>query len=153
GGAGIVSDGFHGLVLIANNIILGTPALNIIPDYSSQIPIIQFNDIFSWTGNAYSGAVTNLTGVSGNISADPVFACPINSDFHLVPGSPCVDVGDNSVLSNSPAADFDGRNRVIAGASATATVDMGAFELDPSLAIPACVYIICPTNMTARAQD
>jgi parallel beta-helix repeat protein len=153
GGAGVLSDGFHGQVLIVNNIIVGNPALNIIPDYSSQIPIIQFNDIFSWAGNPYSGAVTNLNGVSGNISADPVFACPLNSDFHLLPGSPCVDVGDNGVLSNSPPTDFDGRNRFIAGASATAIVDMGAFELDPSVAIPACVYIMCPTNMTARAQD
>jgi parallel beta-helix repeat protein len=151
GRAGIRSAGFHGNVLIANNIILGTPALNIDAAYSPQVPIIQFNDIFSPTGNAYTGAVTNLNGVSGNISADPVFACPIHSDFHLLPGSPCVDVGDNSVLSNSPTADFDGHNRVIAAASPT--VDMGAFELDPAAAIPACVYIICPTNITALAQD
>jgi parallel beta-helix repeat protein len=153
GRAGIRSAGFHGNVLIANNIILGTPALNIDAACSPQVPIIQFNDIFSSNGNAYTGAVTNLNGVSGNISADPGFACPINSDFHLLPGSPCVDVGDNTVLSNSPAADFDGRNRVIAGASAAAIVDVGAFELDPSAAIPACVYIICPTNMTASAPD
>jgi hypothetical protein len=152
GAAGIFSGGFHGNVLIANNIIVGAPALNIIPGYSSQIPIIQFNDVFSWTGNACSGAVTNLNGISGNISTDPVFACPL-SDFHIRPGSPCVDAGDNTVLSNSPPVDFDGRNRVIAGASAAAIVDMGAFELDPSVAISTCVYIICPTNMTARAQD
>jgi parallel beta-helix repeat protein len=150
GGAGISSGGFQGNVRLANNIIVGAPALNIITNYSSQIPIIQFNDIFSWTGNAYSGAVLN--GVSGNISADPLFACPLG-DFHIRPGSPCVDVGDNTVLSNSPTADFDGRNRIIAGPAGAAIVDMGAFELDQSVAIPTCVYIMCPTNMTASAPD
>jgi parallel beta-helix repeat protein len=151
GGAGIFSGGFYGNVLIDNNIIVGTPALNFIAGYSTA-PIIQFNDIYSWTGNAYSGAVTNLNGISGNISVDPVFACPPNSNFHLLPGSPCIDVGYNTVLSNSPPVDFDGRNRVIAGANA-AIVDMGAFELEPSVAIPSCVYIMCPTNMTASAPD
>jgi parallel beta-helix repeat protein len=152
GGAGISSGGFQGNVRLANNVIVGAPALNIITNDSSQIPIIQFNDIFSWTRNAYSGAVKNLNGVSGNISADPLFACPLG-DFHIRPGSPCVDAGDNTVLSNSPTADFDSRNRIIAGPGGAAIVDMGAFEFDQSVAIPTCVYIMCPTNMTASAPD
>ncbi len=151
GAAGICSDGSPASVLIANNIIFGTPALTTFPNYSFEFPLIQFNDIFSSTGNAYSGAVTNPIAFPDNISADPGFACPINIDFHLLPGSPCVDAGDNSVLRNSPPFDFDGRNRVIAGAGAI--VDMGAFELDPAAPIPPCVYIICPTNMRATATN
>jgi len=38
----------------------------------------------------------NVTAVSGNIAQDPFFVDPINGDYNLQPGSPCIDAGDPS---------------------------------------------------------
>lgn len=60
----------------------------------------------------------------GNINADPLFADPTNGDYHLLPGSPCIDAGD----PDSPP-DPDGT-----------LADMGAFPLEqtglPRLVLP-----------------
>jgi len=77
----------------------------------------------------------------GNIDADPCFADPSywddantpgepNDDFfvvrsfHLLPGSPCADLGDNGAVSDDNDADLDGEKRIFAD-----TVDIGADEL------------------------
>jgi len=36
----------------------------------------------------------DFRGLNGNISADPLFADPENGDFHLQPGSPCINSGN-----------------------------------------------------------
>ncbi len=60
-----------------------------------------------------------------NIAENPLFANdssdPNNWDFHLSPGSPCIDAGDNSVVTE--ITDLDGNPRIING-----IVDMGAYE-------------------------
>ena len=58
---------------------------------------------------------------TGNIDADPLFADPLNGDFHLTWDSPCRDSGDNSVVTEP--TDFEGDPRIALG-----TVDMGADE-------------------------
>jgi parallel beta-helix repeat protein/predicted outer membrane repeat protein len=87
----------------------------------------------------------------GNIDADPCFVAPaywdatgvwVEGDYHLVPGSPCIDAGDNNSLP-ADTADLDGdgntaepipwdieRNaRVLDGDSdGNSVVDMGAYE-------------------------
>ncbi len=51
-----------------------------------------------------------------------------NGDFHLLPGSPCIDAGTNTAPS-IPEKDKDGANRIIDGnGDGTETVDMGAYE-------------------------
>jgi len=58
---------------------------------------------------------------TGNINVDPLFVDAPGGDYHLQPGSPCIDAGDNSVVSVS--TDLDGGTRIVNG-----TVDMGPYE-------------------------
>ena len=64
-----------------------------------------------------------------NIDADPVWAHPGAGDLHLLPGSPCIEAGDNAA-PNIPDFDFEGDPRIFDGdGNGTATVDMGVDEL------------------------
>lgn len=69
------------------------------------------NSILRW--NTGSGQIaTTLGGVitvtysdvqggyagTGNIDADPLFFGPLHGDFHLKPGSPCIDTGDPTMM-------------------------------------------------------
>jgi PKD repeat protein len=46
-----------------------------------------------------------------------------DDNLYLLPGSPCIDTGDNSVIPESVLTDLDGNPRIVNN-----TVDMGAFE-------------------------
>jgi len=97
-----------------------------------------------------------VTWGPGNIDADPLFVDPghwddagtpsdpsddsfILGDYHLLPGSPCIDAGTNNVdnpdtpvIETLPATDIAGVPRVIDGnLDGTATVDIGAYEYLP----------------------
>ena len=43
----------------------------------------------------------------GNIESDPLFVDPANEDYHLSPGSPCIDAGDNDGVA-ADVLDLDG---------------------------------------------
>lgn len=58
-----------------------------------------------------------------NIASDPLFVDPSHGDFHLQPGSPCIDHGFMYYLGGTYFADLDGQFR-LAGAS----VDIGCDE-------------------------
>jgi hypothetical protein len=64
--------------------------------------------------------------LDGNINSDPMFVDPVNMDYRLQDGSPCIDAGDNSVIPQSRfgVTDLDGNPRI-----ANSTVDMGAYEV------------------------
>jgi len=68
-------------------------------------------------------------GFSGpeNIVADPLFNDPVNDDFSLKQGSPCIDTGDDS---SAPDADITGATRTdIPDAGIPGRIsDMGAYE-------------------------
>jgi parallel beta-helix repeat protein len=151
GSSGIYADGYDINAQIIGNILLGSPALNVGTFNDNNPPFVQFNDVYSPTGAAYAGAIANLTGTGGNISADPLFTCLPTDDFHLLAGSPCIDVGNNAapVL---PATDLDGNPRIITGSS-SAVVDMGAFEFNPAAAPVPCLYITCPASMSLVATQ
>ena len=59
---------------------------------------------------------------TGNIDADPLFADAAGGDCHITAQSPCVDSGDDSVVTQSN--DFEGDPRIALGFA----VDMGADE-------------------------
>jgi len=80
----------------------------------ASTPLITYCDI----EGGYSGM--------GNIDADPLFVGI--GDYHLQPGSPCIDAGENAAPS-LPATDFEGEPRIWdGGGDWDDVVDMGVDE-------------------------
>ena len=74
---------------------------------------------------------------SGNIDADPLFVYPEGGDYHLLPGSPCIDAGNNFALPANLLTDLDGVARLADDPDTPDTgnsdgsvgvVDMGPYE-------------------------
>jgi len=77
---------------------------------------------------------------TGNIDADPLFVDPAGGDLHLLPGSPCIDAGNNTAVPPGITTDLDGNPRFVDDpvtpdcpqAPGTCgdppVVDMGAYE-------------------------
>lgn len=84
---------------------------------------IRNNCVFANTSANYFG-LPDPTGTDGNIAADPLFANPAHRHYHIQPNSPCVDAGDNSVVSSGDL-DMDGQAR-----TQGSRVDIGADESD-----------------------
>ena len=97
------------------------------------------NNCVAWfnassNGANYSGCTFNYScttpdpGGGGNITNNPAFANAAAGDFHLGPGSPCINAGRNAYVA--ALMDLDGHPRIAGG-----TVDIGAYELTlpPSL--------------------
>jgi hypothetical protein len=107
--------------------------------------------LFSWANNLVSGGqnyvgIPDQTGTNGNLHLNPFFACEPSGNFHLLPGSPCIDAGTN-VPGFMPGTDFDGQPRIQPGASnGVAVVDIGAYEFNFSNPPAACLFLTCPTN-------
>ena len=83
----------------------------------------------------YSDVQGGWPGV-GNISADPRFVDQLNGDLHVLPGSPCIDAGDNTAIPFK-TTDLDGNGRLVDDLDTPDTgsppdhkpiVDMGAYE-------------------------
>lgn len=89
--------------------------------------VLRYNNVF---GNNVLGAPSNyqttpdVTGTDGNISADPLLANYQVGEFHLQPGSPCIDAG-STAIAFLDLPDMDGQPRVLGAA-----VDIGADESD-----------------------
>lgn len=152
GGAGIYADGYDIGAKIINNIILAGKgnAIYVGGFNDSNPPLIRYNDVYSSTTNpAYAGLISNLTGVAGNISADPLIACIPSDDFHLLGQSACIDSGTNGA-DLLPASDLDGNTRILYGKNSL-TIDIGAYEFDTNAPTQPCLYISCPPSMTVSA--
>jgi Thrombospondin type 3 repeat len=97
-------------------------------------PNVRYNDMYGNTPTNVDGAKHDVDyiGVNGGISVDPLYVNRTGTppDYHLVPASPVIDVGDNTGAAGS--SDYDGAPRIQdADYNGTATVDMGAFEFSP----------------------
>jgi hypothetical protein len=86
------------------------------------------NDNYASSGRGIISVLENCcamplpTNGAGNFSNAPLFLNLANGDFHLQPGSPCINAGDNAYATT--LIDLDGLPRISGG-----TVDLGAFEL------------------------
>ena len=58
--------------------------------YYSQDIEISFNNVWGNISEDYGG----IDPGHGDISEDPLFVDPENFNFHLQPGSPCINTGD-----------------------------------------------------------
>jgi hypothetical protein len=90
------------------------------PDEMSAIdgpdPVVSYSDVQNgWPGE-------------GNVDKDPLFVDPPN-DYHLSPGSPCIDSGDPNFIAGPDERDIDGQMRVWDGDDdGVWIVDMGSDE-------------------------
>jgi hypothetical protein len=114
-GAGVCSYG-NADIAGHNNIVYGNEA-NSDPDWLSGYGgAIHLN--YTCSGEMLSGR--------GNITDDPLFVDPVNYDFNLQTGSPCIDAGD-------PASPLDPDGTI---------ADMGAFYYDQSGSSPVIVTLV-----------
>jgi parallel beta-helix repeat protein len=129
-GSGVFADGFDAQAVLVNNIIVALPGQTAVycgNFNDANAPIFRSNDIWSPGAAAYGGICAEQTGISGNISADPLFVDAAAGDYHLQSASPAIDAGDR-FAPNLPTTDVDGEPRALDGGSGQAAVDMGADE-------------------------
>jgi hypothetical protein len=119
GGGALGGDGVVGTV--SNSIFWHNSAPEITPTGASW----TFAHAMLVAGCPMNAACTAL------ITAPPRFfdegSGGMAPDLHLAPGSPCLDVGDNTAVATG--TDLDGRPRIADGnGDGTAVVDLGAYE-------------------------
>jgi hypothetical protein len=87
--------------------------------------------IQNWTGGGEANIVLDPRFADPN-GPDDTYSSYKDNDYRLLPDSPCIDEGTNSVL-NPPGLDMDGNLRIARWKyPIVAIVDMGAYEFNSS---------------------
>ncbi len=94
-------------------------------------PDIGYNCVWGNIPWNYTLQTGERTGIDGNISVDPLLVAG-----HLLPGSPCINAGDNSVVTVD--TDIDGEARIAGG-----RVDIGADEFHAPIVQGMLVFNDC----------
>jgi hypothetical protein len=89
-----------------------------------QTPSVQFKANCIFGNGAFNvRGLPDPSGTGGNVSADPTLVNVAAGDFHIQPGSPCRDAGDNAAAPEG--TDIDGQPRIQGD-----RLDIGADESD-----------------------
>ncbi|MHC4332836.1 MAG: right-handed parallel beta-helix repeat-containing protein, partial [Planctomycetota bacterium] len=146
GGGGMLNSG--SIAMVTNCTFTGNSAEHGGAMFNSDGSIVTVTNCILWSDtpdeiydSATSTATVSYSDVEGgrhgtaNIDADPLFA--LSGDVHLLFGSPCIDAGDPTYTPDPNDTDPDGTERVLDGdEDGTPTVDMGAYEYNPSPLAP-----------------
>ena len=148
-GGGMLSSSSSSSPTVINCILWGNTASdgNEIALFSSSTIDVNYCDVQGGQAGIYNDGSGTINWGSGNIDADPMFFDALNPDpnlrdYHLRPGSPCIDAGDNTALPADTADldndgntaepipyDLDEHPRIVDGdCNSTEVVDMGAYE-------------------------
>jgi hypothetical protein len=116
---------------------------SVLYNQANSFPVLR-NCVVWGNAQGQSGPITNLSGSTttmtysdmqggaagvGNIQIDPQF---LDTNLMISDTSPCVDVGSNAYVTES--TDINGSTRIADGdANGSAIVDMGAYEIQPSV--------------------
>jgi len=111
-GGGAVRLGGDANVLSGNLVAFNSSGISA----DSAVQMLSNNCVYGNSAYNYSGCSLG----PGDISADPLFENLAGGDYHLRPGSPCIEAGDNSFVL---PGDLDGARRIQG-----ARVDIGAYE-------------------------
>jgi hypothetical protein len=139
-GSQVFVSGSMNQVQFFNNLIIGSGTQSAIDCLQNNVlqpvamPTFDHNDVYNLNNPdgapVYTTACTNQTGVSGNISADPLFASGVNNPhpFQLQLSSTAVDAGNNQA-PGLPPLDILGQPRIQnAKGLSSAIIDMGVYE-------------------------
>ncbi|MHC4455656.1 MAG: right-handed parallel beta-helix repeat-containing protein [Planctomycetota bacterium] len=117
---------------------------------------VNYSDIQGGRNGVYVGRYSQLKWGYGNINSDPCFVDTSSEDYHLLPGSLCIDAGDNNSVpadatdldgdgnTTEPIPwDLDGKRRFLehpnvpdTGNGTPPIIDMGAYEFDFRIEVP-----------------
>jgi len=100
-----------------------SPVVNTIMYFNTNLQAINHNYVDSGT-HPYSYCCTTPTPYGAtNVEGDPLFIDMTSYDYHLLPGSSCIDVGTTNLSWLAGAVDLDGNPRVVDG-----KVDIGCYQ-------------------------
>ena len=122
--AGIYLKSTGSSPVISNNMIVSNGLGMYVP--SGNAPQITYNNIWGNMEGQYWPEESDPTGVGGNLSADPRFADPNTSDYHLRFDSVCIDAGDPDFTNPFGFTDYQGTARILGSGP-----DLGAMESWP----------------------
>lgn len=126
--------------VLGNNLIAYNSSGIYVP---GQAPTLRHNLVYANIRTNYE-RISDPTGTQGNISISPRLTGPYG-DWHLAPGSPAINAGDNSLVQPD-WTDLDGHPRTING-----VVDIGVDEFDGTIyPVPERIFYVKMNGNDAR---